>query len=292
MFVSLFDFDEKLKPAQDWLFEIGFDTEIASLLQSLLSEKYTSDAYTLQQENTISLLKIINKALDNPRTRQRILDRPILSVFDSYYKLPTHVNNFYWQTINKLYDNSTKDQLMIYAKEARNIFINPIDSVHMYCTEALNFMEKYVNSHPELFDSEFVKSIITLMMQFENCELFLIEAANLFITMCKSDKFSTRMVKYAALFINEAADTKRTPFQIISLAITKELATNLLTRDFYQKIEVPPKFDKKTLNPYIKKLNSEYGVSFDDKKQNKNEYYAQKTNKTSFWDIFAQVTVP
>lgn len=293
-FVSLFDFDDQLKPAQDWLFEIGFDVEIASLLQNLLSENYASDEYSIKQENKISLLKIINKALRNWRVRSQIIEGPIFSVFLKYYKLPTHVKNIYWQTINYLYEDKTKEQLLIHAKEAKNILISPVDHIHMYYSEALKFLIKYVYSNPELFDSELVKSIITLMMQFENCELFLIEAANLFLVLCRSEKLSSRMVKYASLFINEAADPKRSPFRIISLEIARNLALCPSTSEFFKKIDLPPNFVKKTLKPYVNKLNQEYGVSPEERKTNMQKEFTQINNdKTGgFWDIIAKFAVP
>lgn len=295
-FVSLFEIDDQLKPAQDWLQEIGFYTEISSLLQKLLSESNNSDNYlnySIEQENKISLLKIINEALKNLRTRSQIIDGPIFSVFQNYYKLPIYVSGFYWKTINLLYDDTTRKHLLIFAKEARNIFINPLDSVHMYCTEALKFLKKYVYSNPELFDSELVKSIITLMMQFENCELFLIEAANLFIIMCNSEVLSPRMVKYASLFVNEAADSKRSSFQMISLSIANDLACNQSTIEFFKKISLPPKFMNKTLKPYINKLNNVYGVPPEENKFNNEQDLIRNINdKNVFWDLVAKFSVP
>ncbi|KAK8838400.1 hypothetical protein M9Y10_033026 [Tritrichomonas musculus] len=291
LFLSLFDYKKKMTVSQDWLFEIRFDSEIALILKKLLKDDISCDGYSFQQESSISLLRIINKALENWRTRPQILNGPILSVFLDYYHLPTHVNNFYWQTVNSLHDPITKDQLLMYAKEARSILINPIDEIHMYHSEALQFLKKYIGCNPELFDTELIKSVISLMMQFEKCQLFLIESADLILTICQTKDLSPKIEKYIPLFIDEADDDKRSPFQIISLAIAKELYINQLTNGIFNKANKSSTFVKNTLLPYIQKLNSEYGVSPDDIIEVPDPIQVIDDKKT-FWDIFSKLTVP
>lgn len=280
MFSRLFANKEKFIPVQDWLFEIGFANEICALLEEMLALDFDDAKNRAQESKLISLLQILDEALQNQHTRQQVLSGAIPSVFNRKFSLPMHAYNYLWTTLNLMYDEAHKDKFEFYAKNAREIILNGhINTIHQYHSEALKFLTNYLDNDPELIDSALLKSVFDMMKLFENCGYFLIDAKAFILKVCHSKKNASKIEKYIPILLRSASEETSSPSKIISLSILEDLLYEESTLHLLNKVKGSHDFITNILEPYIKVKNADYGIAVE-----KLNNLKHKSSKRSFWE--------
>ncbi|OHS93797.1 hypothetical protein TRFO_02307 [Tritrichomonas foetus] len=259
LFSSILANDEKLKSVQDWLFDIGFFTDVSEMLKEALLQNY-SENYSNDHEKLINLLRIASDSLSNSRIRDRVLSGPIPLAFQNYRSFPTFISNFYWETLNQLFDKKAPKTLEAFAKAAQDLLVTPTHQIHIYHANSVKFLTNFIKVRPDLINDELIKSVLGLMIQFETSSCFLNAAGNFFVELYRSSSLSSHIKEFLALvFLNEANQKKKTTFQMLALKIVEELAYNDLTRKSFRQISGASEFIKQKLEIYRYKKEHPYG---------------------------------
>ena len=269
MFTSLLKMDEKNKQVQDWLFEIGFDDELHGELEKALSYQY-EEQYTKEYEKLISLIKIVTEALRNQRIRDRILSSQIPYLFRSSKEFPSLINNYLWEMLNEMLDQTTSENLSQYADAAYVILTRNDNHIYSYHNYALKFFSKYIKIDSRPLNEEFIQLLFGMMIKFDSCSHFLQEAKKFIVQGCMENRFSANMVKLILLILlNEAEQKKRSALRVISFAAIEELLANDSIKKVFLKFDGASHFIKTQLNPYTNIKQNEYGYPKDRKNKNK-----------------------
>lgn len=278
MFSIILSDKDKIDYHREWLFEIGFDKQLANLLQEYLKKNY-SMTYSSDQEPIILLLRMVSDAARRTKMREKILEGAIFDVFKQTYDLPPLILNYYWEAINHLYDSKHSSLFNNHIELAKNIITSKnINRVYKYHAEALNFLSKIIEFKTKFVNEIFIKSILSIMLIFNGSSDFLCESRN-FFKKCLSIKDLQEIVitLVSPVMIYEADEKKHGLIPMFAIAIIADIAESKETEKLLKKIHGASNFIKIKLKPYLQIRDKNYGGETQSQSQD-------IVQKSSIWD--------
>ncbi|OHT04633.1 hypothetical protein TRFO_27844 [Tritrichomonas foetus] len=281
LFSKIFTGDDKLQYHRDWLVEIGFDKELVTILKELLKKNYTDTTFTTDSEKVINLFKLVADAAKHESIRRKIIQSEVFDIFKQTYSLPHIINNFYWEAVNNLYDVEYHSKFQIHIDAAKKILYKPEKRIYRYHAEALSLLVKVINHNSDLVNEKLIKNVINLMMLFSESSFFLCEA-RIFFQKCYNIKDVRDLIvkKLVPLMMNETKSEKHGLMPIFAMAILTDMTNNESTNKLLKKVDGTSKFIKQKLEPYVKKLNSEYGGEY----KNENDQVKASPSRKKTWE--------
>lgn len=279
MFSIIFSEKDKIDYHREWLFETGFDKQLADLLQNYLKKSYSSD-YSNDYEGIISLLRIVADASRRRKMREIFLNGAVCDILNQKYDLPPLILNYYWEAVNHLYDAKHSSAFNNLIESAKNVIISKnINIVHRYHAEALNFLSKVIDFNTQFVNEIFIKSIINIMLLYSNSSDFLCESRN-FFKKCLAIKDLQDIVitSVSPVMICEAENKTHGLISMFAFAIIADIAETKDTEKLLKKIHGASNFMKTKLKQYLQIINNDYGGD------NKSQEQIIITQKTSVWD--------
>ncbi|OHT07847.1 hypothetical protein TRFO_23791 [Tritrichomonas foetus] len=269
LFSGIFQNEEKMKIYQDWLFERGFDSRLASLINEALKNNY-GNTYSYEHEKIISLLRLVSDSSKNQNLQKLLISGETYKVFEKHVQLPPHLMNYYWEAINSLCTVENAKKFIDHANEAYKLLLSSRNCdnqnnyrVYKYHSEALNLLSKFVNVKQGLFDDKFFKTILCLMERFSNSSYFLCDARRFFQACISVKELKEKIVKITApTLISDATLKKNGLISIFSIAIIEDMLQSETAKKTLKKVEGASKFVKRTVDPLVKKRTRDYGGEY------------------------------
>lgn len=260
MFSVILSEKDKIEYHREWLFEIEFDKKLANMLQSSLKKNY-SDTYSYDQEQIISLLRMVADAAKRSKIREKFLNGVVFDIFKQTYDLPPHLLNYYWEAINNLYDSNNSSLFHDHIESAKDIIISGnISRVYRYHAEALNFLSKVIDFKTKFVNEVFIKSIINIMILFNGSSDFLCESRNFFKKCLHVRDLQDIVISLVCpAMIIEADEKNHGLMPMFAFAIIADMVEIKENEKIIKKINGASSFIKKKIKPYIQKRDKSYG---------------------------------
>ena len=263
LFQEILSKEKKMQKYREWLFGIGFESEVAGLLKDVLKLNL-SNTYSTETELAISLLRIVADAAKHPELREQMINGPIFEIFEKDYFLPFNVMNYYWEALNNLCTSDNTKHFSDLASTALKLLeVEYITKIHRFHSEAIHFLSKFVHVEPQLFDKAFFQNILNLMEKASSSSFFLCDTRNLIQECLLEKELREQVVKIITPFLLESSKmNKNGLISYFSIAMIEDISKNEYTTKIFKGINGASNFVKKTLNPLIKKREKGYSIQY------------------------------
>lgn len=283
MFSVLLSEKEKVEYHREWLFEIGFDNQLANMLQNSLKKNYSMN-YSSDQEQIISLLRMVADAAKRSKMREKFLNGIVFDVLKQVYDLPPLILNYYWEAIDNLYDPEYFSLFQAHVESAKSILISKsIDRVYRYHAEALHFLTKILDLTTNFVNEIFIKSIINIMLLFNGSSFFLCESRNFFKKCVKIKDLQEIVISSVCpVMIHEASEKTHGLMPMFAIAIIADFTETKENDKLIKKINGASSFIRSKLKPYLQKRDKDFGGDMKQLQQQSQQQISVKN--TSIWD--------
>ncbi|KAK8842659.1 hypothetical protein M9Y10_025519 [Tritrichomonas musculus] len=258
LFATVFSIKDEIESIQNWMIDNGIIEFIEHKIKLLLNTSKI-EGFSKEFEALINLFRLLSIIFKNiPKSTEK---SKLYTLFD---KLPTNLPNllynFIWETLNAVFSKNNFLKLIKFTNEARDILISPTKHIYRYHSESVSFLTKYVNFRSDLIDTELIKSILGLFLQFSHCSFFMTEAQRFFIEASRVDVLLCRIVKYVVpVLIVEATMTDHNLVPYFSFSILENLMKISSAKEIILNLDNGKEFIEEILPAYIKKRDSGYG---------------------------------
>ena len=252
----------------------------------LAASKFVNDdlVSTNIQEFLISFLELIKLIFQNKNLKVDNYKKDLYNTL-SYLSNKIHQNPFivnkYWECVNSLYNLQKPLETLLFTVPARELLISLSKreseeiSIHPYHAEALDFLTKYIGIRNDLIDNELITAVLSIMLQFQNCSLYMLKAKYFFTECCKDTIVLCRFAKYVipVLVVESEINSEQECNSITDHGLISVYARSILEEIYFNQtnkiqqrirallksIDGAVEFCEGNLKDYINKRDKEYG---------------------------------
>jgi hypothetical protein len=214
----------------------------------------------------LGLMRLVAAAVDSPILRAAIGSPPVIETLVAPGDHSWLVENGRWQAVCALCNADTYKRFLNFAVRARQTLRRAGDRVHDFHASALCFLTKLIRMRGDLFDEEFVRCVLGLVLQFPANSILQANVKNFVVASLGIDVIMRRVLRlFLPILLVECGIREHGVLPMFAFATLEEIAKVAASNPAVEKVVTIvdgfQTFRLTTLKRVISVRDAEYGGS-------------------------------